>query len=1049
LLDRALRLGRIEVTKRQDIFPIVGVGASAGGIEALEGFFRGMPAQPGIAFIVVTHLAPDRESLLHEVIARYTDLTVAVAEDGAQVRENCVYVLPADAIISISDRRLQLRKSNATRRERKPIDILFSSLAIDQEECAASVVLSGGDGDGALGTKAIKEHGGLTMAQVSDGHGPQHASMPDSAISTGFVDFALPADQMGPKLAEFARMLAEGEDDPGPRANKSAARLEICAILRNQLGHDFSGYKSKTFFRRVQRRMQVTQSPSQQAYVEKLKADPQEVAALFRDLLINVTNFFRDGEAFAQLAEIVIPKLFEGRGADESVRVWVPGCATGEEVYSIAILLREHMDGLTAAPQVQVFATDIDDLALSVARAGRYPEALLDSVSPERRSRFFAQDGGSFVLTKEVRELCIFSPHSVIRDPPFSRLDLISCRNLLIYFGADIQNLVLPTFHYALREGGYLFLGLSESVGKFAELFSPVDKKHRIFRTRESVTIAPRVPVTIRQHPSLGLTARERRPRLDAPPNVALRQALESQVFENFAPAHLLVTREGDIVHFSARTNRYLEFAAGAPTRQMMSLARKGLRLDLRAAFREAIESGGRAIREAVTVTAEDGRLQLVDITAEPLIDGAGGESLYVVAFVDRGPSLTVEEAQRRLAAPDSAATLLLERELRETKERLQSLIEEYETALEELRSSNEELLSVNEELQSSNEELEASKEELQSLNEELNTVNAELHGKIEALDQANSDLQNIFESTQIPTVFLDRNLVIRSFTPAVKSLFNILPGDRGRPLTDLSSRLSLTGFTEDIRAVFDSGDIVEREISHEQAGTHFIMRVAPYRSLSQEIEGVVISFIDVTRLAQSQAHQKTLIAELNHRVKNMLMVAIGIAQQTHRSSPTPEAFIEAFIGRLQAMARSYELLSRENWTESALLDLLQTELAPFGLERLVIEGPDVKLPPKAALSFGMVLHELATNGAKYGALSRPGGKISIAWAVKAVEARPRLEFMWKEIGGPPLADKVEYGFGLKLIERETSYNLSGRADIDLASDGLVVGLNFPLDGPS
>jgi two-component system CheB/CheR fusion protein len=501
---QAQPFGRSDVTNRRQKFPIVGVGASAGGVEALEGFFQGVPPQPGLAFIVVTHLAPDRESLLHEIIARYTDLNVVVAEDGVEIRPNSVYVLPADAIISVAAGRLALRKSDSSRRERKPIDILFSSLAIEHGDYAASVVLSGGDGDGTLGTKAIKERGGLTMAQVADGHGPRHPSMPESAISAGFVDFALPANDMGAKLAEFAVMLAESE--AGDQADSHAeTRAEICKILHDQVGHDFSGYKARTFFRRVQRRMQVTQLGSQAEYVQRLKEDPKEVVALFRDLLINVTNFFRDAEAFDKLRELVIPKLFEGRGATDTVRVWVPGCSTGEEVFSIAILLREHMDTLRAAPKVQLFATDIDDRALAVARAGRYPEALLDSVSDERRQRFFVPEGGSFVLTKDVRDLCIFSPHSVIRDPPFSRLDLVSCRNLLIYFGADIQDAVLPTFHYALRDGGYLFLGLSESVGKFAELFAAVDKKHRIFRSRENASIAPRLALTVRQHPSPGL----------------------------------------------------------------------------------------------------------------------------------------------------------------------------------------------------------------------------------------------------------------------------------------------------------------------------------------------------------------------------------------------------------------------------------------------------------------------------------------------------------------------------------------------------------------
>jgi two-component system CheB/CheR fusion protein len=517
-------------------------------------------------------------------------------------------------------------------------------------------------------------------------------------------------------------------------------------------------------------------------------------------------------------------------------------------------------------------------------------------------------------------------------------------------------------------------------------------------------------------------------------------------VFETYAPAHVLVTAEGEIVHFSARTNRYLEFAAGAPTRQLMTLARKGLRLDLRTAFREAVETGSRATREAVHVTIEDGRVQLVDITVEPLLDHSGDDPLYIVLFSDRGPSLSAEEAERRLPAQENGASLLLERELRETKERLQSLIEEYETALEELRSSNEELVSVNEELQSSNEELEASKEELQSLNEELNTVNAELTAKIEALDQANGDLQNIFESTQIPTVFLDRHLLIRRFTPTVRQLFNILGSDRGRPLTDLNSRLSLPGLVDDIHAVFDSGSAREREVYHDDAQSHFIVRTAPYRATNGQVEGVVISFLDVTRLAQAQAHQATLIAELNHRVKNMLMVAIGIAQQTPRTAATPECFLEAFIGRLQAMARSYELLSRENWTESSLAELVRTELSPFGFERVTIEGPEIKLKPKAALSLGMILHELATNAGKYGALAGPTGRVCIRWDTSAQASGLHLNFQWKELDGPPIAKPTRSGFGLKLIDKEASYNLAGRAKIELAADGMTTDISFPLD---
>ena len=1034
------------MSKRSSLFPIVGIGASAGGIEALEGFFEGLPPHPGLAFIIVTHLSPDRESLLHEIVARYTDLTVEVAAEGVEVLVDRVYVLPADAIIGIQAGRLQLRKAEPGRRERKPVDILFSALAIDQGECAASIVLSGGDGDGTLGTKAIKERGGLTLAQIADGHGPRHPDMPDSAISTGYVDFAVPVEEMGGKLVQFARSLRELDEVievEGERATK--ARLEICTILRNQVGHDFAGYKTKTFLRRVQRRMQVTQAPTEEAYIERLGQDAKEVSALFRDLLINVTNFFRDAEAFEQLKALVIPKLFEGRGVGDAVRVWVPGCATGEEVFSIAILLREYLDTLQIHPIVQVFATDIDEHALSVARAGRYPAALLDSVSPERRARFFVADGGSYVVAKDVRDLCIFSSHSVIRDPPFSRLDMVSCRNLLIYFGPDVQSQVIPTFHYSLREGGYLFLGLSESVSTFTDLFTPLDKKHRIFRSRENVTVAPRLPASVRTHPSLAIHGPDRRAIQGAGAGVALRQALEHQVLERFAPAHVLVTRDGDVVHFSSRTSKYLELAPGAPTRQLMSLARKGLRLDLRSAFREAVETGKSTTRSNVSVMGEDDRLQVVDVTVESLTERHGEEALYIVLFVDRGPSLSAGDVEKNAQNLDQGATLILERDLRDTKERLQSLVEEYETALEELRSSNEELLSVNEEMQSSNEELEASKEELQSLNEELNTVNLELNGKIEALDRANSDLHNLFESTQIPTVFLDKALAIRSFTPAVKTLFNILPGDRGRPITDITSRLTLPGFVDDIQSVFDGGAVLERDIVHETVGAHYVMRLAPYLDGDSRIDGVVITFVDVTRLTSAQRHQQVLISELNHRVKNMLTVAIGIAQQTHKASKTPEAFLEAYIGRLQAMARSYELLSKGNWTESSVDDLVRLELTPFGFDQIAITGVPIGLKPAQAMSLGLIIHELATNAAKYGALSVPNGRVEVEWSM-ATGQEPSLQLAWREAAGPSSSPPASRGLGLKLIERETTYNLGGSADLAFLETGLVAQLSFPLE---
>jgi len=1029
--------------KNASQFPIVGIGASAGGIEALEGFFRGVPVAPGLAFVIVTHLNPERESVLHEIIARYTSLTVQIATDNAQVKLDCVYVMPSDAILGISGGHLQLRKIEG-HRERKPIDIFLSALAKDQGEFAAAVILSGGDSDGTLGAKAVKERGGLTLAQVANGYGPRHPDMPDTAIATGFIDFAIQADEMGKKLATFARSFTALDDvradfEGGEPAQWVNARREIYAILRNHTGHDFAGYKTNTFLRRLQRRMHVTQIESVDNYVNRLREDPKEANALFRNLLINVTNFFRDADAFEKLKELVIPKLFERRKADDSVRVWVPGCATGEEVFSIAMLMREHMDMLPETSRVQIFATDIDEHALAVARAGRYPEALLDTVSEERKKRFFVADGGSYLVTKEIRDFCTFSPHSVIRDPPFSRIDLVSCRNLLIYLGVDAQNQVIPIFHYSLRPSGYLFLGTSENVGQFSELFTPLEKKQRIFRSREDVGSAVRLPMILSGiRPASSDT--DLQPRKAQPGGLILRQTVDSHVLERFAPAHVVVNRDGDVVYYSAKTGKYLEAAAGIPSRQLMAMARKGLRLDLRAALREAVEAGRMVTREGLAVEGDDGRVQIVTLIVDPLPSHSEGEPIYLVLFTDEGPALSRKDALVHARQSRDGATIHLERELRDTRERLQSLIEEYETALEELKSSNEELVSVNEELQSANEEMEASKEELQSLNEELHTVNAELQSKVEALDSANNDLQNLLESTQVATVFLDRNLVIRTFTPAVARIFSVLPGDRGRPLSDLSTRLSLPDFTEHVREVFTSGRMTERRVGEEGAA-QYLMRLIPYRDSMNRIDGVVVTFVDVTNLADAESHQRVLIAELNHRVKNMLSVVIAIAEQTHKSSPSPEAFKAAYFARLRAMARSYELLSRESWTRASIEELARQELAPFGLERISLQGPTLYLKPKAALSLGMIIHELATNAGKYGALSIEKGSVDLSWSIDRGASEEKVLLEWRERGGPHADEPNIKGFGLKLVEREAVYNLNGQVHLAFESDGLLATL--------
>lgn len=1032
------------MTAQPKRFPIVGVGASAGGIPAMEGLFKGVTSQPGMAFVIITHLSPKRESLLHEVISRYTEMSVMVAEDGMAVELDHVYVMPQNVTLAIEKGVLRLRRPNGLTQQRKPIDIFFSALAEDQAEYAVGVILSGGDSDGTLGAKAIKERGGFTVAQAADGYGPRNPDMPQSAIASGLVDVAVPAEEIGAKLEAFARgfdtLDGLADEDGDHTADIDKVREQIYGILRSHSGHDFSGYKTKTFLRRVKRRMQIAQVHSISAYIDWLKKDAREVMNLFRDLLINVTNFFRDPDAFELLERKIIPQLFEGKTASDTVRVWVPGCATGEEVFSIGILLREHMGTLTAVPRVQIFATDIDEPALAVARAARYPEALLQGLSPERKQRFFNGDGESYIISNEIRELCIFSPHSVIRDPPFSRMDLVSCRNLLIYFGPTIQNRVIPVFHYALKPGGYLFLGTSESVGQHDSLFATVDKKHRIFQAREHASPHIRLPGLIGESHS-NVFPPESAGTKKGLVGYPLRQAVEAQVLERFAPPHVLVNAEGDVVYYSGRTGRYLEAPQGIPSRQLLTMARRGLRLDLRAALREATTTRRTVVRENLAVEEDDERVQPIRLTIEPLAERGNGEPLYLVLFEPSGPTLARSDEEG--GSHDSDSTADLERELRDTRERLQSTIEEYETALEEVKSSNEELVSVNEEAQSTNEELEASKEEMQSLNEELNTINAELTAKIEELDHANGDLRNLFESTDIATIFLDRNLVVRTFTPAASSFFSLRPSDVGRPLTDLSSQLDYPELKQHIDKVFETGEVLNHHLARDARGLFHMVRINPYRDKGNRIQGVVVTLVDVTTLARAEEHQQVLISELNHRVKNMLAVIASIASRTRESSSTKDDFADALIGRLHAMSRAYGLLTRERWKEASVRELLQQELEPFGIERIELHGEDVKLGPQQGLSLSMAVHELATNAAKYGALSKADGKVDVQWSIE----HDSFTFGWREKDGPAVKAPSNNGFGLTLLQGEIGYRLGGHVETAFERDGLSVHLAFPANG--
>jgi two-component system, chemotaxis family, CheB/CheR fusion protein len=844
-------------------FVIAALGASAGGLEALEEFFKHTPPDTGIGFIVVQHLAPDHKSALAELLARHTQMRVEEARDNAKVEPNYVYIIPPNATLTIEDGRLHVNAPEAPRGHRMPIDTLFRSLAEDRQEDAVCIMLSGTGSDGTIGLTAIKENGGMAMAQSIET--AKYDTILRSAIATGLVDHILPVEEMPAKLIAYSahlRSLDGSSDDREKELGDHTSR--VYNLLLSHVGHDFSGYKESTIRRRLQRRMKALQMESVDQYLEVLEHDPTEIDRLFKEFLIGVTEFFRDPEAFDLLAREVIPKLFEGKGRGDDVRVCVVGCATGEEAYSIAILLCEHAAMLSDPPKIQVFATDIDQRGLEIARRGVYPAAIAEHVSPARLDRFFVKQEEFYRVKRELRDLCIFSQHSFLKDPPFSRQDLISCRNMMIYLGPDLQDRIVPLFHYALRRGGYLFLGLSESVNSHRELFQAVDKKFRIFQRKEAV---PRAPV---QFPPSGAD-RFRQTGVGPVPEREERDVpkrLESVILQRYTAACAVVRENGEAVYFSGRISRYLEHPPGRPDNNLLSIAGEGLRIPLRTALHRAVTTHERIEEKQISIQT-NGSVTDVDLSVEPLAEFPN--SLYIVVLDPVAPSRRERQDKANTRDSNAEATIqYLESEMRSSQEYARAMFEE-------LESSNEELKSANEEYQSTNEELETSKEELQSFNEELQTLNAELSRKNSELDNASSDLQNLLDSTQLATIFLDTNLRIKKFTPAAGSVFRLITGDIGRPLSDLASELSSShvDFENDVREVLRSLSSIVRQVT-AAGGLHFQMRIMPYRTTHNVIEGVVVTFNDVTPLTEAKraADEATAYAEnIVNTVREPLLV--------------------------------------------------------------------------------------------------------------------------------------------------------------------------------
>jgi two-component system, chemotaxis family, CheB/CheR fusion protein len=852
-------------------FPIVGIGASAGGLAAFEAFFSAMPADrdPGMAFVVVQHLAPDHESMLCELVKRYTRMQVFEVEDGMRVAPNCTYIIPPNCDMAFLDGTLQLLEPAAPRGQRLPIDFFFRSLAQDQHERAICIVLSGTGSDGTLGVRAIKGEGGMAMAQNPES--TEYDGMPRSAIATGLMDYVLPPAEMPAQLIAYAAHAFAGALRPVALSTPKAedALKKIFVLLRAQTGHDFSQYKQNTIVRRVQRRMAVHQIEHMDGYIRYLQQNAAEAELLFRDLLIGVTSFFRDPETFSALEEQVIPRLFARKPADAAIRVWVPGCSTGEEAYSIAILLQEHQEALRQSYRVQVFATDIDRQAIDQARAGSYPASIAADVSAERLARFFSQapEGGAYRIQKGIRDLLVFSEQDVVKDPPFSRLDLISCRNLLIYMGGELQKKLIPLFHYALNPGGLLFLGTSETVGEFVDLFAALDRKSKLYQRKDDLPGAPRPTLGRSLPPLAGRMAVSRASQKASDEGKRpLRDMTEQALLRQYAPTGALVDAHGEILYLHGRTGQYLEPAPGEAGLNILEMARAGLRRDLSAALRSAVANSTPVTRTGLRVNTNGG-FATVTLTVRPMATGpddSAAHGLFLVAF-EEAPAATPQVAEGTAVvspvdiADDPGADVdariaALKQELRAKEEYLQSANEELETSNEELKSANEEMQSVNEELQSTNEELETSKEELQSVNEELATVNAELQQKVIDLSRANNDMSNLMASTGIATVFVDHQLRILRFTPAITQIINLIPTDVGRPVGHIVSNLAgYDRLVEDVQAVLDS--LVPKEVEVQtKAGAWYLLRIRPYRTLENVIEGAVITFTETTELKAAQA---------------------------------------------------------------------------------------------------------------------------------------------------------------------------------------------------
>jgi two-component system CheB/CheR fusion protein len=917
--------------------PVVGIGGSAGSLAALRGLLEHTPHDCGLALVVIMHLSPDHESDLAGMLQKSTAMPVLQVRETVRLQANTVYVIPPRKAMRTVEGHLHLLELPPERQRHVVVDAFFRALAESHGPHATAVILSGGDGDGAIGIKRIKERGGLTIAQEPEE--AEVSSMPRAALNTGMVDWVLPIAEIAPRIVAYHRneravrlppeagpQLVEPSRDP---ASDEGTLREVLNFLRLRTGRDFSCYKRATILRRIGRRMQVNGIAELPAYLACLRTRPGEAGALLQDLLISVTNFFRDGDCFAAL-EPHIATLFAGKGAADPVRVWISACATGEEAYSVAMLLSEHARTLEVAPPIQIFATDLDDEAIRVAREGVYPPTIEADVSEERLRRFFVKEPRGYRVRRELREMVLFAVHDVLKDSPFSKLDLVTCRNLLIYLSREAQTRVFETFHFALQAGGMMFLGASESVDDGSTLFSVVDKKHRIYRQRSAPRIGMPLPVgpgtlalaleaqnAARGGPVVSSTARGAQRGALAPmaPESGGRATSWAEthlrLLEHLAPPSLLVDAEHEILHLSPSAGRYLQYSGGELSRNLLRVVHPALRIELRAALYRAAQGADPVDLPALPLEQGGSAVAMVSVRVAPVPDLAPGFLLVQFRAVAEQPPAAVQVQPQPQAVSDSAVQHL-DRQLDRLKLHLRDTVEQYEASTEELKASNEELQAMNEELRSATEELETSREELQSINEELTTVNQELKSKVDELGHANSDMHNLMDATAIATVFLDRGLRITRFTPSAVALFNLIATDVGRPLSDLTTHLDYPALGADAARVLERLALVEHE-ADALGGNRYLVRMLPYRTLDDHIGGVVLTFVDITERKRAEEAMRNSEERLRLVLENATEFAIFSTDLARRITGW-NAGAQRLLGYREAevVGRTLDILSTE-----------------------------------------------------------------------------------------------------------------------------------------